>query len=120
MDYLFEILPFTERLRSISLGVTNFYLYADDSLSVLVNKWPALQAIRFCNMKVTIADLLDVFEDHKGTLKNLVLHDFGPHAGSDRTWMQFAKSARGLLRFSYADMQIYEILDDDDALDNRL
>lgn len=71
-------------------------------------------------MKVTIADLLDLFEDYKGTLKNLFLHDFGLHAGSDRNWMQLAKSARERLRFPHADMRIYEIIDDDDALDNRL
>lgn len=122
MDNLFEILPFTKRLTSLSLGFTNFCLHADDTLNVLVNKWPALHSVRFRNMEVTVVDLLDFFETHKATLKNLVLHDFGLHAGSDHDWMQLAKRARELLRFSRADVRVYELIDDDDddALDNRL
>ena len=85
LDNLFEILPSTERLRSLSLGFTHFCLHADDTLNVLVNKWPALQSVRFRNMEVTVVDLLDFFEEHKATLKNLILHDFGLHAGSDRS-----------------------------------
>lgn len=120
MDSLFKIFPFTKRLRSLSLGFTHFCLHADDTLNVLVNKWPALQSVRFRNMEVAVGDLLDFFEDHKDTLKNLTLHDFGLRAGSDRAWMQIAESAREVLRFEHADVRVYELLDDDDALDNRL
>lgn len=45
MDNLFEILSFTERLRSLSLGFSNSCLHADDTLSVLVNKWPAVSLL---------------------------------------------------------------------------
>lgn len=120
MDSLFEILPFAERLRSLSLGFTHFCLHADDTLNVLVNKWPALQSVRFCNMEVAVGDLLKFFDDHKETLKNITLHDFGLRAGSDRSWMQLAESAREVLRFERADVRVYELLDDDDALDTRL
>ena len=39
MDNLFDILPFTKQLKSLSLGFTNFCLHADNTLSVLVNGW---------------------------------------------------------------------------------
>ncbi|KAL9077742.1 MAG: hypothetical protein Q9161_000114 [Pseudevernia consocians] len=120
MDNLFDILPFTKQLKSRSLGFTNFCLHADNTLSVLVNRWPSLQSVRFCNMEAAIEDLLGFFDDHKGTINNLILHDFGLQAGSDQSWMQLAESARVLLRFSYADMRVYELIGDDDALDNRL
>lgn len=42
MDNLFEILPFAERLTNLSLGFSNFCLPADEALSVLINKWPAV------------------------------------------------------------------------------
>ena len=72
-------------------------------------------------MEAAIEDLLGFFDDHKDTINNLILHDFGLQAGSDQSWMQLAESARVLLRFSYADMRVYELIgDDDDALDNRL
>ena len=34
--------------------------------------------------------------------------------------MQLAESARELRRFSHVDVRVYELIDDDDALDNRL
>ena len=74
-------------------------------------------------MEAAIEDLLGFFDDHKGTINNLILHDLGLQAGSDQSWMQLAESARVLLRFSNADMRVYELIgddDDDDALDNRL
>ena len=120
LDNLFEILPVTKRLRSLSLGFTHFCLHADDTLNVLVNKWPALQSVRFRNMEVTVVDLLNFFEAHKATLENLILHDFGLCAGSDRSWMQLAESARERLCFSHADVRVYELIDDEDVLDNRL
>lgn len=118
MDNHFSIHPFTAQLTTLSLGFTYFCLHADDTRSVMVNKWPALLAFKFRSMDVTIVDLLGFFKDHKHTLNHLVLHNFGLHAVSDRSWMQLAKSARELLRFLYVDMRIYELSDDDDALDN--
>lgn len=120
LDNLFEILSVTKRLRSLSLGFTHFCLHSDDTLNVIRNKWPALQSVRFRNMEVTVVDLLNFFEKHKETLKNLILHDFGLPAGSHRSWMQIAESAREVLRFSHADVRVYELIDDDDVLDNRL
>lgn len=71
-------------------------------------------------MEVAIEDLIDFLEAHKDTIQTLILHDFGLQAGSDKSWMEVANSAREQLRFSHADMRVYELIDDDDALDNRL
>lgn len=71
-------------------------------------------------MEVAIEDLIDFLEVHKETIETLTLHEFGLQAGSDRSWMQVAESVRRLLRLSHADMRVYELTDDNDALDNKL
>lgn len=116
MNDLFRILPFTKQLKSLSLGFTEFCLHPRDTLSVLVNRWPSLQSVKFYNMDAAMEDLLGFVDNHKGTMHNLILHDFGLKPGSIQSWMQFAKSARVFLRFAFADMRVYELVGDDEVL----